>query len=97
MNNKCGLINQNNPCRCPKKTKGFIEAGWVNKDNLQFNNHFIQRISVIAFDKANRCDNLLEEKYGALFKQHPYYNKDKSNELIEQLTNDKELRQTFNL
>src|SRR5258708_3558035 len=22
MNNQCGLVNQNNPCRCPKKTRG---------------------------------------------------------------------------
>ena len=27
MNNQCGLVNKNNPCRCPKKTRGFIEAG----------------------------------------------------------------------
>ena len=26
MNNQCGLVNKNNPCRCPKKTRGFIEA-----------------------------------------------------------------------
>ncbi|MBK8802263.1 MAG: sigma-70 family RNA polymerase sigma factor [Fibrobacteres bacterium] len=28
MNNRCGLVNQANPCRCPKKTKGFIAKGW---------------------------------------------------------------------
>lgn len=26
MNHQCGLVNKNNPCRCPKKTRGFIEA-----------------------------------------------------------------------
>ena len=25
MNNQCGLVNKSNPCRCPKKTRGFIE------------------------------------------------------------------------
>ncbi len=30
MNNQCGLVNKNNPCRCPKKTRGFIEDGHVN-------------------------------------------------------------------
>jgi hypothetical protein len=24
MNNQCGLVNKNNPCHCPKKTRGFI-------------------------------------------------------------------------
>jgi RNA polymerase sigma factor (sigma-70 family) len=97
MNNKCGLINIDNPCRCPKKTKGFIRAGWVNERNLQFNNHFRTRIAEVAFEKSNQCDNLLEEKYGALFKEHPYYDKDKSIELLYGLTNDKELNSIFNL
>src|SRR5258708_34443039 len=29
MNNQCGLVDNKNPCRCPKKTKGFIDAGHV--------------------------------------------------------------------
>ena len=95
MNNKCGLINTSNPCRCHKKTKGFIQAGWVNENNLQFNDHFVKRISEIAVKKSNLCDNLVEEKYGALFKDHPYYDRDKTNELIGQLINDHELRQLF--
>src|SRR6267378_6566604 len=30
MNDKCGLVNQANPCRCAKKTRAFIQAGYVN-------------------------------------------------------------------
>ena len=30
MNDKCGLVNQANPCRCAKKTRGFIQAGMRN-------------------------------------------------------------------
>jgi RNA polymerase sigma factor (sigma-70 family) len=97
MNNKCGLINTENPCRCPKKTKGFIKAGWVNESNLQFNNHFLKRISEIAVKKSNQCDNILEEKYGALFKEHPYYDRDKSTELLYSLIDDNELKSIFNL
>ena len=36
MNDKCGLLNPANPCRCPKKTRGFIEAGHVDPNNLLF-------------------------------------------------------------
>jgi hypothetical protein len=27
MNNKCGLVNTNNPCRCPKKAKALRPMG----------------------------------------------------------------------
>lgn len=97
MNNKCGLVNSSNPCRCPKKTKGFIKAGWVNEQDLQFNNHFTKRISEISVDKANQCDNVMEEKYASLFKDHPYYDKDKSSELINNLTTDPEIKSIFDL
>ena len=36
MNDKCGLVNRANPCRCAKKTRGFIEAGDVDPKNLLF-------------------------------------------------------------
>jgi len=97
MNNKCGLVNLNNPCRCPKKTKGFIKEGWVNVADLQFNNHFINKISEISIEKSNACDTIMEEKYGKLFKEHPYYDKDKSNEIVSGLMEDKELQQIYNL
>jgi RNA polymerase sigma factor (sigma-70 family) len=97
MNNKCGLVNSSNPCRCPKKTKGFIKAGWVNEQDLQFNNYFTKRIAEIAITKANLCDNILEEKYASLFKEHPYYDKEKSAEIINTLTNDPELKSIFDL
>ncbi|MEP6846597.1 MAG: RNA polymerase subunit sigma-70, partial [Panacibacter sp.] len=97
MNNKCGLVNTDNPCRCPKKTKGFIKAGFVNESNLQFNNYFVERISEIAVDRTNLCDNLIEQKYASLYKDHPFYNKDKITELIFTLTADPQLKAIFNL
>jgi RNA polymerase sigma factor (sigma-70 family) len=36
MNDKCGLVNPANPCRCWKKTRGFVEAGHVDPKNMLF-------------------------------------------------------------
>jgi hypothetical protein len=63
MNNKCGLINKSNPCRCDKKTKAFIQAGWVDKENLKFNTSYLKRISEVAPDKSNDLNDLTEIKY----------------------------------
>jgi hypothetical protein len=64
MQSKCGLINKANPCSCPGKTKGFIQAGWVNEKDLQFKSDFLKRISAIAIKRSNQCDTILAEKYG---------------------------------
>jgi len=36
MNGKCGLVNTANPCRCARKTSGFMRNGWLDPDNMQF-------------------------------------------------------------
>ena len=51
MNNICGLIKKSNPFRSDKKTKAFILAGWVDKENLKFNTSYIKRISERDPDK----------------------------------------------
>jgi RNA polymerase sigma factor (sigma-70 family) len=33
MHEKCGRVNRANPCRCAGKTRGFIEAGYVDPNN----------------------------------------------------------------
>ena len=72
MNNRCGLVNLNNPCRCPKKTKGFIEKGYVNPLELKWHSDFSSRIFELS---ENTVDDLLNERdriYSKLFKQHPF-------------------------
>lgn len=97
MNNKCGLINQNNPCRCPKKTKSFIACGWVNVENLQFNSDFIDHLSDIARIKVNKCDTALETSYAELYRNHPMYDRDQSESLVRKLVSDETIKDIFNL
>jgi hypothetical protein len=98
MNNRCGLVNANNPCRCPKKTKGFIERGYVNPENLKWHSDFTKRIYELS---ENNVDLLLNERdkiYSNLFKQHPFKEHPITTEKIlnEILSNDK-FRQSFDL
>lgn len=97
MNKTCGLINHSNPCRCSNKTKEFIRVGWVNENHLEFNNHFTNRISCVVKGVPETLDNFFNEKYKALFKNHPYYDKDKSEELLNQLLGDADFQKLFQL
>lgn len=44
MNNRCGLVNLNNPCRCKSKTKAFIEAGYVDAKNYKWLSNYQHKI-----------------------------------------------------
>jgi RNA polymerase sigma factor (sigma-70 family) len=43
MESRCGLVRPDNPCRCPKKTRGLIERGMVDPERLQFAGPEVQR------------------------------------------------------
>ena len=72
MNEKCGLENKNNPCRCAKKTKAFIDAGIVNPHNLKFSVKHQKTIEEMAGPSQRKMEALLHENYKLLFRQHPY-------------------------
>jgi RNA polymerase sigma factor (sigma-70 family) len=97
MNNKCGLINTSNPCRCDKKTKAFIQAGWVDKENLKFNTSYLKRISEVAPEKSSDLNDLTEVKYADLFKTQPFQEKSHDKKLFDNLVNDNKVRDIFNL
>ena len=48
MHDRCGLVNQANPCRCAKKTQAFIRAGYVNPENLLFAQPHVARVREVA-------------------------------------------------
>ncbi len=72
MNDKCGLENKKNPCRCARKTKAFIEAGIVNPHDLQFTRVHHRTIEEMAGNKQDQMEDLLQGYYRLLHRQHPF-------------------------
>lgn len=72
MNNQCGLVNKSNPCRCPKKTKGFIEQGHVDPNNLWFVPQHVERVKDIAAETVREIEDVVEEQYAAIYRDHPF-------------------------
>ena len=97
MNNKCGLINTANPCRCARKTTGFIEAGWVDKAQMKFNTAYVQTISEAIDQKNVALDDAMENDYAALFAETPFQEKAHHQALMKKITVDKHIREVFNL
>jgi hypothetical protein len=72
MHGQCGLINAKNPCRCPKKTRGFIEAGHVDPHHLQFVPLHLRRVTEAAKSVVRTIESTLDEQYAAIFREHPF-------------------------
>jgi hypothetical protein len=72
MHGQCGLVNASNPCRCAKKTRGFIEAGHVDPAHLQFVPLHLRRITDAAEDTVRIIETTVDEQYSAIFRDHPF-------------------------
>ncbi|MGE3343789.1 MAG: SgcJ/EcaC family oxidoreductase [Vicinamibacterales bacterium] len=68
---KCGLVNPANSCRCTRKTKAFIDAGYVNPQNLLFVRDHVQAVREVApavYDDLEEADR----QYAELHRAHPF-------------------------
>jgi RNA polymerase sigma factor (sigma-70 family) len=97
MNNKCGLVNKNNPCRCPKKTKGMIQMGIVDPERLQFNTNYVQRIRDLIPERAEKMLNTYEEQYQRLFGEHPFQMSMRSQKIVQDILNNETIKEIFEL
>ena len=72
MDRKCGLVNAANPCRCARKTRAFIDAGFVDPANLLFASHHVTHVRELA-PALHEDVNALDAAYAAVHRDHPFY------------------------
>lgn len=82
MNNKCGLYNPDNPCRCSRRVQTAIIQKRVNPDNLLFAD---EGENQAVLDGIAQMEKI--ERAGALYKTHPAYQSPDFLEKVLDLTN----------
>ena len=71
LHGKCGLVDKANPCRCAKKTSGFIKAGYVNPAQPAFLSTRVEHIRGVAPGTLHALRDL-DDGYGEIFREHPF-------------------------
>ncbi len=72
MQNKCGLVNKANPCRCAKKTQAFMKAGYVDPQNLLFAKAHVTRVRDVS-PRVHDDINALDMAYAEIHRDHPFH------------------------
>ena len=70
MNEKCGLVNKSNPCRCARKASGFMQNGWLDPANLRFTNDRIAKVEKAAPDHLRELE-ALDQQHASLYRDQP--------------------------
>lgn len=99
MNNRCGLVNKSNPCRCHKKVTVAVERGVLDAKNLLFNKkeysdfqQFISSTHDLDYEKEEKKD-----QYRQLYREMSYKNDFDKKTFIEEILNSEELKRKLNL
>ena len=97
MQHRCGLVDPANPCRCARKTAGFIAAGWVDPAQMRFRTAYTQTIAEALPAKSAQFDALAEELPHALQRDTPYQQRDITADALRVFLADPGVRQLFSL
>lgn len=96
MNERCGLVNKANPCRCAKKTRAYIEAGVVDPNNLIFNTRYKKKIYDLSEQKAVSITETVEDLHKNIFQQHPLQEPVTSKKIVDQIFNNNIIKTILN-
>jgi RNA polymerase sigma factor (sigma-70 family) len=96
MNDRCGLVNPANPCRCAKKTRGFMQAGYVDPNNLLFARARITQVRD-AVPATARAVATLDQECARVYREHPLYEAPDIARALRRLIDSGEFRRAVDL
>jgi hypothetical protein len=97
INQKCGLVNPANPCRCSKKTKLWIERGLVAKDTLLFKNQYTETVREHVEANITKGALIVKDVYSDLYSSHPMLHPKSTETLVEKILGNQDLMRLLRL
>lgn len=71
MNDRCGLMNTANPCRCARKAAGFMRNGWLEPHHLQFSKDRIAAVEEMAVGQLAELEGM-DRLHAELYRRQPF-------------------------
>jgi RNA polymerase sigma factor (sigma-70 family) len=73
LRGNCSLVNPEAPCKCVKKTRAFIQGGFVDPQKLQFTSHYQRRVREVACSWADELTDAYMKVAAQVYRDHPFY------------------------
>lgn len=97
MNQRCGLVNKENPCRCSKKTKAYIATGGVDPNNLLFTSGHIKKIYELSEQQAVIISETVEDLHKNIFLEHPVHEPVTSKKIVDEIFNNNMIKSILDI
>jgi len=73
LRGNCSLVNPGAPCKCVKKTRAFIQGGFVDPQKLQFTSQYRRKVREVAGDRASELMDAYMKVAAQVYRNHPFY------------------------
>ncbi len=97
MNNKCGLVNKSNPCRCYKKVTVMIENKRIDSKNLLFNREEYSSFQKHISRNADEALSIVEDQHRQLHDRLPLKETFDRKTFLDGVISDEKVVRLFNL
>lgn len=97
MNNKCGLVNKSNPCRCYKKVTVVMENKRIDSKNLLFNRKEYSTFQKHISHNADEALSIVEDQYRRLHDRLPLKEEFDRKTFLDEVISDEKVVRLFNL
>ena len=73
LRGNCGLVNPGASCKCVKKTRAFIQGGFVDPQKLQFTSEHRRKVREVAGDRSSELIDAYDKVAAQVYRDHPFY------------------------
>lgn len=85
VSGKCGLLNPQNPCRCPMKARALVRQGIVDAEHMLFTRHFTHTVAQLVQARKDQVSDDIQLRLRALFQNSPFQVQAELDELFKNL------------
>jgi RNA polymerase sigma factor (sigma-70 family) len=73
LRDNCSLVNAENDCKCARKTRAFIQAGFVDPTKLEFTHAHARKVRDVAAQRTSEAIDAYMEIGAKVYRGHPFY------------------------
>ncbi|MGB7761009.1 MAG: RNA polymerase sigma factor [Bryobacteraceae bacterium] len=73
LRGNCSLVNPGAHCQCAKKTRAFIQGGFVDPQKLQFTSRHQRKVREVAGRRTGELMDAYMNVAAQVYRDHPFY------------------------
>jgi RNA polymerase sigma factor (sigma-70 family) len=82
LRDNCSLVNAENECKCARKTRAFMQAGFVDPAKLEFTQAHVRTVREVAAQRAPELIDAYVEIGASVYRNHPFYEPTEQAEIL---------------